>query len=65
MATIKKNVNLEFGSASFNLDELEKKVMETVNKENSAVKEVNLYIKPEDNKVYYTVNNSNSGSMDM
>lgn len=65
MASVKTNVKLEFQGATFDVKELEKKALNEAKKENKNVDKLNLYIKPQDNKVYYTVNDSVSGNVDM
>ena len=65
MAAVKTNINLEFQGATFDVKELEKKAMDEAKKGNKNIKKLNLYIKPQDNKVYYTVNDDISGNVDM
>ena len=67
MSTLKKTVKLEVGQNTFDVYELAEKAEKDYKKNNKeSVKNFNVYIKPEDNKVYYTVNDDKFfGSVDM
>lgn len=55
-----KNVYFEYAGASYNADDVVKKVKEdwtkNLGKKVKDMADVNIYVKPEDNKIYYVVN---------
>ncbi len=67
MAEAKKSVYLEFGDRQFDLKKVEEEAKKDYRKNNkAALKNMNLYVKPEDGKAYYTANDDSvSGSVDL
>ena len=69
MATIKTNIVLQYGSESTTREELVQKAKDAylneTGKKASDIKSLDLYVKPEENKVYYVVNNSETGDYDL
>jgi hypothetical protein len=69
MATIKTNIVLQYGSESTTREELVQKAkdayLNATGKKASDIKSLDLYVKPEENKVYYVVNNSETGDYDL
>lgn len=55
-----KSVYFEYAGASYNADDVVKKVKEdwtkNLGKKVKDMADVNIYVKPEDNKIYYVVN---------
>ncbi|MGN0346893.1 MAG: DUF6465 family protein [Lachnospiraceae bacterium] len=69
MATcsVKKKVVLETGNNQYDVEKVTAAAIADYKKSNkAAMKDINVYIKPEDGKVYYTVNNNAvNGSVDL
>lgn len=66
-ATAKKNIVIQYGQAERNTDDLMQVVRaDALSKgvKESDFKEVDLYVKPEEHKVFYVVNKSVNGSID-
>lgn len=65
MAT--KKVVLEVASNQYDVDAVAKKALEDFKKNNkAAVKDIKVYVKPEDGKAYYVVNDGKyNGSVDL
>ena len=65
MATIKTNIVLQYGSESATKEELVQRAKDAylneTGKKAGDIKSLDLYVKPEENKVYYVVNNSETG----
>lgn len=63
----KKTVFVEVPAGQYDVDAVMDKALKDYKKDNkTAVKNINLYIKPEDRKAYYTVNDDQySGSVDL
>lgn len=66
MAT-KKSVYVEVSTSKYDVDTVMKNAVKDFKKNNKVeLKNINLYIKPEDGKAYYTANNDKvSGSVDL
>ena len=58
---------LQIGGTEIDLDELTERVKEDyrLTSDGKEVKELNLYVKPEDNAVYYVVNGASAGKVDI
>ena len=58
---------LQVDGLEFDVEELTEKVKENyrLTSNDKEVKELNLYIKPEDNAVYYVVNGTSAGKVDI
>ncbi|MCR4901964.1 MAG: DUF6465 family protein [Butyrivibrio sp.] len=69
MATIKTNIVLQYGSEQATREELIQKAKDTylsaTGKKASDIKSLDLYVKPEENKVYYVVNNNETGDYNL
>ena len=69
MATIKTNIELQYGSESVTREELVKRAKDTytstTGKKATDIKSLDLYVKPEENKVYFVVNNSETGDYNL
>ncbi|RKM58312.1 hypothetical protein D6853_01920 [Butyrivibrio sp. X503] len=65
MAAAKIKTELQYGSLSIGEDKIVSKAKKAYGKRD--IKELNIYVKPEEGKAYYVVNNdpSNSGSFDL
>lgn len=63
----KKLVVLEVASNQYDVDKVTEKAIEDYKKNNKAtLKDINVYIKPEDGKAYYTANgNKVNGAVDL
>lgn len=63
----KKLVVLEVASNKYDVDKVTEKAVADYKKNNkTALKDINVYIKPEDGKAYYTANgNKVSGAVDL
>lgn len=66
MAT-KKSVYVEVSTSKYDVEAVMKNAVKDYKKNNKEeLKNINLYIKPEDGKAYYTANNNKiSGSVDL
>lgn len=66
-STPKKAVYLEVYSQQYDMDKLMEKAVKDYKANNkAAIKDINLYVKPEDQKAYYTVNDGTvNGSIDL
>ncbi len=66
---IKEEIYLQYLGKEISKDELMKRVKEIwtkqMKKKVSEMKTVTLYLKPEENKVYYVINGEQSGSLDI
>ena len=61
-------VFVQFGSAEWQVDALKEKVVAAYTEEGhraSSIKHLSLYVKPEDGKVYYVINDKATGSVDL
>lgn len=57
------NVIVQFGGSEINTDELVEKAK--IASGVKSIKKVDVYVKPEENKVYYVVNGDTSGDFDL
>ena len=68
-AALKTTLALEIGENSFSYDDLVKNAKNVyrydMKKKVSDIKTIDLYIKPEENKVYFVINGEDSGSYDI
>ena len=62
-AKIKANVELQFGDKAVTEEQLISKAKEVYGKKD--IKNLDIYVKPEEGKVYYVVNNDVTGSFDL
>lgn len=62
-AAPESNVIVQFGGSEINTDELVEKAKITSGVK--SIKKVDVYVKPEENKVYYVVNGDTSGDFDL
>ncbi len=67
MSETKKKVVLETLGNQFDVDKITKEAVNKCKKENKvAIKDINVYVKPEDGKAYYSANSGSiTGSMDI
>lgn len=58
---------LQLGSVELNVEDLVERVKDNyrLTSDDKEVKELNLYIKPEDNAVYYVINGTSAGKVDI
>ena len=61
----KNTVYIQFNGRQVDYDEVLKKVAADCKKQKASSKDVNLYIKPEDNACYYVANNGIAGKVDL
>jgi hypothetical protein len=62
-AKIKTNVELQFGDKAVNEEQLVSRAKEAYGKND--IKNLDIYVKPEEGKAYYVVNNDVTGSFDL
>lgn len=56
---VKTNVVVQYAGASYNLDEIAKRVKS----KHEGVRTLDIYVKPEEKMVYYVLNGTETGSM--
>lgn len=68
-ATLKTSLSLEIGENSFSYDDLVKNAKNVyrydMKKKVSDIKSIDLYVKPEEGKVYFVINGDESGSYNL
>jgi hypothetical protein len=62
-AKIKANVELQFGDKAVTEEQLISKAKEAYGKKD--IKNLDIYVKPEEGKAYYVVNNDVTGNFDL
>ena len=67
MATIKTKIELQYADKNITQDELVEKAKAAYEAEYGVkgLKDIKLYVKPEENKAYYVVNDKMTGSIDL
>ncbi len=67
MATIKTKIELQYADKNITQEDLVERAKAACEAEYGVkgVKDINLYVKPEENKAYYVVNNKLTGSIDL
>lgn len=60
---VKTKVELQFGDKSVNEEQLISRAKEAYGKKD--IKNLDIYVKPEEGKAYYVVNNDITGSFDL
>ncbi len=63
MAKVNTKVELQFGDKAFNQDQLVELAKSAYGKND--IKNLDIYVKPEEGKAYYVVNNDITGSFDL
>ncbi|MBQ3797527.1 MAG: hypothetical protein II842_14845 [Butyrivibrio sp.] len=63
MAKVNAKVELQFGDKAVNQDQLVAMAKEAYGKKD--IKNLDIYVKPEEGKAYYVVNNDITGSFDL
>lgn len=65
---VTKTIYLQYAGKEVGLDEVESSVKDNYNltkKGKDKPKDIKIYLKPEDNKVYYVINNDYAGEVDL
>ncbi len=62
-AKVNTKIELQFGDKAVNEEQLVSKAKEAYGKKD--IKNLDIYVKPEENKAYYVVNNDITGSFDL
>ena len=65
---INKSIYLQFHGMEVSLEEIEKQIMsnyDSVKNGNDKPEDIRIYLKPEDEKVYYVINSDFAGAVDM
>ncbi len=67
MAAIKTKIELQYADKSITSEELVERAKAACESEYGVkgAKDIQLYVKPEENKAYYVVNNKMTGSIDL
>ncbi len=63
MAKVNAKVELQFGDKAINQDQLVAMAKDAYGKKD--IKNLDIYVKPEEGKAYYVVNNDITGSFDL
>ena len=63
MAKVNTKIELQFGDKALNEEQLVSMAKEAYGKKD--IKNLDIYVKPEENKAYYVVNNDATGSFDL
>lgn len=63
--TINKNVIVQYSEKEIDMNVVAKEIENNLKLENVEVKELKMYVKPEDNAVYYVVNGDITGKYDI
>ncbi len=64
-AEVKTVVSIQYAGRDFTTDSLVERVKEIYGGNAEDIKTVNVYVKTEENKVYYVVNDTETGSFDI
>lgn len=60
-----EEVYLQSGGAEWNISDCKERVVAASGKKASAVKKLVIYLKPEEGKAYYVINDTENGSIDL